>query len=622
MRWPTPQDYNEAIQNPSHNFGDEELRTGSPALDALGLPRPITGAFASVYKVDCPGRSVAVRCFLRRVPDQQERYRLVSDFVLNDKLPYTVDFAFIDKGIKVSGAWFPVLKMEWVDGILLSEYVEHHLENSEKLFALADGIEKMLADLKDDGIAHGDLQHGNIMLSSDELRLVDYDGMFVPRLAGFKARELGHRNYQHPERAVRHFGPFLDNFSAWILLSSIRAAAIDPFLWLELEAGDESLLFREQDFKDPLRSPAFHLLESHGDARVRKEARIVRSLLALPPDMVPPPGAIVDSPEDLPALIRLDARPDWLESHRSPARTASAGKPAAPPTKLAERNNIRLIAKSGQNLKGAVSTTNPSYVPSPEEEAVASIGAGLVLIIVFVAFFFSMFARFGILVSVSAVVLILCAIAFVGAQMERGKLKALQQRKNKGIQSNLPRWLPASMLSDAWHLAGPRVRIFLVSALLAVTLSGITFARRMGEREAFLYAAIIAAPMLLWYAFYLKRFTLGTKTYQQASSLARSFKAGLLDVLAGLMDDKHPVRELVLSAGLVAIICAAVLPLTHARLIVLYVSVVAAPVLVWFVFYLDSWLKRYRTYKQSVNSRQGSTQTGNTSITTNRRGAP
>jgi len=56
MPWPTPQDYNEAIQNPQLSFGDPELQGGKPELTPLGLPRPITGGFASVYRMHCGQR--------------------------------------------------------------------------------------------------------------------------------------------------------------------------------------------------------------------------------------------------------------------------------------------------------------------------------------------------------------------------------------------------------------------------------------------------------------------------------------------------------------------------------------------------------------------------------------
>ena len=43
----------------------------------------------------------------------------------------------------------------------------------------------MTADLERHGIAHGDLQHGNLLVAADgTFRLVDYDGMYVPALRG------------------------------------------------------------------------------------------------------------------------------------------------------------------------------------------------------------------------------------------------------------------------------------------------------------------------------------------------------------------------------------------------------------------------------------------------------
>ena len=74
MPWPQLTDYQEAVQHPRRCFNDPELRQGTPQLDSLGLPRPITGGFASVYQFTCGGRRYAVRCFVRPVEDEQRRY--------------------------------------------------------------------------------------------------------------------------------------------------------------------------------------------------------------------------------------------------------------------------------------------------------------------------------------------------------------------------------------------------------------------------------------------------------------------------------------------------------------------------------------------------------------------
>ena len=61
---PTGQQFQEAVQNPELNFADAELKQGEPVLNELGLPKPISGNFASVFTFDCShGKRYAVKCF-------------------------------------------------------------------------------------------------------------------------------------------------------------------------------------------------------------------------------------------------------------------------------------------------------------------------------------------------------------------------------------------------------------------------------------------------------------------------------------------------------------------------------------------------------------------------------
>ena len=93
-------------------------------------------------------------------------------------------FDYLPKGIKVRGQWYPILKMEWVQGELLSQYVERHLHNPSDLQQLAARWIEMTKALHANSIAHGDLQERNVLVVNGQLKLVDYDGMFVPALSG------------------------------------------------------------------------------------------------------------------------------------------------------------------------------------------------------------------------------------------------------------------------------------------------------------------------------------------------------------------------------------------------------------------------------------------------------
>ena len=92
MRWPTMSDYQEAVQNPSNCFSDGQLKAGTPTLNALGLPQPVTGGFCSVYQVTSGKTRWAVRCFLHNIRDGRERYKEISKYLRSRKLKEMVGF--------------------------------------------------------------------------------------------------------------------------------------------------------------------------------------------------------------------------------------------------------------------------------------------------------------------------------------------------------------------------------------------------------------------------------------------------------------------------------------------------------------------------------------------------
>lgn len=300
--WPTPQDYNEAIQTPARNLADLELQQGRPEVNALGLPRPTSGAFASVYRIKNRGKDWAVKCFLHGYDDQQERSQIISEFIRETPTPYTVNFQYQRNGILVRGEWFPIVKMEWIDGQTLLDYIEEHHKRVYKLERLAEEFREMMQTLRNHGIAHGDLQHGNILVGRDgRLKLVDYDGMFVPSLAGRQSAELGHRNYQHPGRSKEVFSSNLDNFSAWIIYASVRILARDASIWDQIYHDGESLLFRNSDYLKPERSALLHYLEQYDCPVVRGLARQVHANCLVNVEDVCAPGDGAPHAVELPA---------------------------------------------------------------------------------------------------------------------------------------------------------------------------------------------------------------------------------------------------------------------------------------------------------------------------------
>ena len=278
MSRPAAQDFAEAIQNPSLCFADPDLKDSTVVCNPLGLPKVVSGQFACVFRLKYSRGEWAIRCFLRDIPDLASRYATIGRELNGAMLSYTTSFRYIERGIRVKGQWHPILVMDWLSGVLLNDYLHQRREDKAALTALADHFCHMANAMRDAGIAHGDLQHGNVLIVQDRIILIDYDGMFVKSMATGKGYELGHRNYQHPERRDFDFGPDIDRFSIWVIVLSIIALTIDPTLWEELNGGDDALLFRADDFKNPPSSKAFAVLRSRKNQNLD---RIVEQLESL-----------------------------------------------------------------------------------------------------------------------------------------------------------------------------------------------------------------------------------------------------------------------------------------------------------------------------------------------------
>lgn len=276
MTWPLSQDYNEAIQSPATSFSDAELKTGSVVTNALGLPMPRSGNFADVYEFKCPQRTWAIKCFTRQIPGLRERYKEISNYLKQISFPFIVDFSFLEQGIRIRGTWYPILKMQWVEGFTLNEFVRQQLDKPAVLDQICQIWVKLATRLREVDIAHCDLQHGNVLLvpgrkeASLAVKLVDYDGMCVPALTLLKTIEVGHPNFQHPQRARDGiYSLEVDRFSHLVIYTALRALiASGKPLWDKYDNGD-NLLFKQRDFDEPGKSPLFQELAKSSDPGVK-----------------------------------------------------------------------------------------------------------------------------------------------------------------------------------------------------------------------------------------------------------------------------------------------------------------------------------------------------------------
>ena len=272
--YPAAGDYYKAVQAPARVFTVPKLQAAEFVWDSLG-PTLARGSSAVVFQASVEGQPQALRCYIRDDASSRDRYNALDAYLAaHDLSLYVSDTTWHDAAIQVNRATWPVLTMDWIDGRTLNEYVDFLVSssNTAALNTLAARWRSLVALLQSTEFTHGDLQHGNIMVDQEgRLRLVDFDGVWIPQLAGQSPpTEFGHPNYQHPGRHV--WDRWLDTFSALVIYLSLVALGKDPGLWLALY-NSKNLLFAKTDFFPPFKTEAWKQLAAMGDPQVDELVR-------------------------------------------------------------------------------------------------------------------------------------------------------------------------------------------------------------------------------------------------------------------------------------------------------------------------------------------------------------
>ena len=252
---PTIPDIRTSIENQHTLVKDDHARHGTFRRDARGRLISYTGGFTVVFPYETSnGEQWAFRCWHSELGNVRKRFALITEGLRKAALSYFVDFQYEDEGIIVDGKLYPTTRMRWVEGQTIKDYICSH-RNPDTLRTLADSFMRMCEMLHEAHIAHGDLQHGNIMVDkSGKLVLVDYDSVFVPEIQGVADSEIvtGLAAYQHPyRRANVRASEKLDYFSELIIYISILAMAENPSLIDKYQIEDsDRMLFDASDYNN------------------------------------------------------------------------------------------------------------------------------------------------------------------------------------------------------------------------------------------------------------------------------------------------------------------------------------------------------------------------------------
>lgn len=283
MAYPQANEYIQAVQHPLQAFRLPDLR--GAVFDVhplLQIPMPASGNAAVVFKAAVAGEPTALRFFIREDVSSRERYlALGRHFETHGMNDCVAPPAWVDDAIAVRDTTWPVVRMTWVDGRTLDAYVGYLAEagDTAELSGLAMSWRALVARLQAADFAHGDLQHGNILVdTASNLRLVDFDGAWIEAFAsGRPPQETGHPNYQ---RTGREWGRWMDTFPGLVIYTALLALAKRPDAWSgDLQTG-ENILFASDDFLPPFRTPVWDIVEGIQDEQIRRTADQLRRACA------------------------------------------------------------------------------------------------------------------------------------------------------------------------------------------------------------------------------------------------------------------------------------------------------------------------------------------------------
>jgi hypothetical protein len=267
--WPTRDEYDRAIIDQRHDLQDSSLKNGK-LYQKMGNPQRYGGAslYVTIYRID----NWLVRCFcstdekgkpIRTPPeDIAQRYQLIAAFTQSHvaRVSALIPVTYLAQGIRVNGNWYPCVKMPFLtDAMTLGNYLREHHTDSMAMAHLGTAWIEMISQLKAAQVAHGDLDLTNVMViqpysrSSPQLKLIDYDNMWLPQLHGQKQNEFGHEAFQHPAFLPPNPRPYtmdMDRFSALVIYTCIKALELQPGLYAGSDES-ERLLFTQQDYNHP-----------------------------------------------------------------------------------------------------------------------------------------------------------------------------------------------------------------------------------------------------------------------------------------------------------------------------------------------------------------------------------
>ena len=296
VEWPHYVHYTRSIAKKEKTFYTEKFKNTDfewIVPNAMLVQR--NGQFTFVVPCKIEGEKKAIRLFTEKKPNITKRYEQMSQFFkensIIEKIPELVDFNFYKEELSVTtksdsgvvSKKYPLVEMDWVEGISLDEFILENFQNSSKLLDIADQFSEFVEKLESNKIGHGDLHPKNIIIDSDQkMKLIDYDCFYIPPFKEDESPESGQSDFQHPSRSKKgsnfpKYDETIDRFSSIVIYLSLLIISKEPEIYDE--KNSENILFSEEIFDSLREGEVPNLIENIKGISDEKIKNLMKHLL-------------------------------------------------------------------------------------------------------------------------------------------------------------------------------------------------------------------------------------------------------------------------------------------------------------------------------------------------------
>ena len=139
MKFSSVTEYEDAVSLQSKSFKklDIEFELSNPKA---GIWTFGSGQFAVVFKGKIDGENYAIRCFQHSTEQGLKNYATLSEYLKKKNFPWLSKFVYHDNEIIVGGKTYPVLVMDWVEGLDIHNFITANLNSNYWLLELQKSL--------------------------------------------------------------------------------------------------------------------------------------------------------------------------------------------------------------------------------------------------------------------------------------------------------------------------------------------------------------------------------------------------------------------------------------------------------------------------------------------------